>query len=79
MTVQEEIVERVQFLPEDKQREVLTFIEALASEQEDIPKTGLRQDWAGALSEYKDGFTSVELQKKALEWRVEPLGDWRDE
>ena len=71
MTVQEEIVERVRFLTEDKQREVLTFIESLVSKQEDIPKTCLRQDWAGALSEYKDRFTSVELQKKALEWRNE--------
>lgn len=69
MTVQEEIVERVRFLPEDKQREVLTFIESLASKQEDISEACLRQDWAGALSEYKDRFTSVELQKKALEWR----------
>ncbi|MCY3542867.1 MAG: DUF2281 domain-containing protein [Chloroflexi bacterium] len=79
MTIQEEIVERVQFLPEDKQREVLTFIESLASEKEDIPKAGLRQDWAGALSEYEDGLTSVELQKKALEWRVERLVERRDE
>jgi hypothetical protein len=25
-------------------------------------------DWAGALSEYRDRFTSLELQKEALEW-----------
>ena len=66
MTIQEEIVERVQFLPEDKQREVLTFIESLASEKEDIPKAGLRQDWAGALSEYEDGLTSVELSSASM-------------
>lgn len=29
----------------------------------------LRQDWAGALREYKNQYTSLELQKKALEWR----------
>ena len=29
----------------------------------------LRQDWAGALKDYKDKYTSLELQKKALEWR----------
>ena len=73
MTIQEEIVERVQCLPEDKQREVLTFVETLLSEQEHDPERRLRQDWAGALSEYKDKYTSVELQKKAMEWRVESL------
>lgn len=31
----------------------------------------LRLDWAGALQEYRDRFTSVELQHKALEWWVE--------
>jgi len=29
----------------------------------------LRQDWAGALRDYRDKYTSLELQKKALEWR----------
>jgi hypothetical protein len=29
----------------------------------------LRQNWAGALKEYKDQYTSLELQKKALDWR----------
>lgn len=35
-------------------------------------KTYLKLDWAGALSEYKDKYTSLNLQKKALEW-------WDDE
>ena len=26
-------------------------------------------DWAGALKEYRDQYTALELQKKALEWR----------
>jgi hypothetical protein len=25
-------------------------------------------DWAGGLREYRDQFTSLQLQKKALEW-----------
>ena len=32
-------------------------------------KTKLSQNWANALSEYRDQYTSLELQKKALEWR----------
>ena len=73
MTIEEDIVERVRYLSEDKQIKVLMFIEELAVEQNDTPKRVLRQDWAGALSEYKDKYTSLELQKKALEWRVETL------
>lgn len=29
----------------------------------------LSQNWANALSEYKHKYTSLELQKKALDWR----------
>jgi hypothetical protein len=34
-------------------------------------KTGrpLRQDWAGALRKYRNQYSSLELEKKALEWR----------
>lgn len=32
-------------------------------------KTRLSQNWAGAISDYGDKYTSLELQKKALEWR----------
>ncbi len=28
-----------------------------------------RQDWAGALKEFRDQYTSLDLQKKALAWR----------
>jgi hypothetical protein len=29
----------------------------------------LGQQWAGALSEYRDQYTSLELQKMTLDWR----------
>jgi hypothetical protein len=56
-------------LPPNYQREVRDFIEFLLKKH--LSKTGrkLRQDWAGALKEYKDKYTSLDLQKKALEWR----------
>jgi hypothetical protein len=31
----------------------------------------LRQNWAGALRDLKKEYTSLDLQKKALEWRGE--------
>jgi hypothetical protein len=60
--------ELVQELPSDLQRQVEDFARFLL-ETRVQPKGGkLRLDWAGALSEYRDRFTSLELQKKALEW-----------
>jgi hypothetical protein len=32
-------------------------------------KRRLTQDWANSLSDYRSQYTSLELQKKALEWR----------
>jgi len=29
----------------------------------------LKQDWGGGLKEYQNVYTSLELQKKSLEWR----------
>ena len=57
-----------QLLPE-LQQEVRDFVEFLLERK--VRKRGrkLRQDWAGALRKYRDQYTSLELQKKALEWR----------
>lgn len=54
--------------PDDRQRveEYISFIS-----REHSAKTGgedLRFDWAGGLSEFKGKYTSIELQKKAMEW-----------
>ena len=54
-----------QLLPE-LQQEVRDFVEFLLERKRGRK---LRQDWAGALRKYRDQYTSLELQKKALEWR----------
>ena len=65
-----DIVSLYRRLPPEYQREVLDFIEFL------LAKTGnknsgqkLKLTWAGGLREFRDKYTSLELQKKALEWR----------
>jgi hypothetical protein len=35
----------------------------------DKPARKLKQNWAGGLSDYREQYTSLEFQKKALEWR----------
>ncbi len=60
-----ELVER---LPPELQREVEDFARFLLETRGQVKSTRLRLDWAGGLSEFRERFTSLELQKKALEW-----------
>jgi len=46
------------------------FIESLMSKRSKSGET-LRQDWAGALRAYRQQYTALELQEKALEWMSE--------
>lgn len=61
--------ELIEQLPPDLQQEVRDFVEFLLARRS--PKRGrkLRQDWTGALRDYRNQYTSLELQRKALEWR----------
>ncbi len=63
------IEQMIKELPAELQREVLDFVEFLTEKRARKKGRRLRQDWAGALREYRDQYTSLELQKKALEWR----------
>ena len=51
--------------------EVEDFIDFLISKKQKSrnKEKRLKQNWAGALSEFSNQYSSVELQKKALEWR----------
>lgn len=51
--------------------EVEDFIDFLISKKQKNKnqEKRLKQDWAGALSEFSNQYSSIELQKKALEWR----------
>jgi len=55
-------------LPPDLQKEVLDFAEFLKQKRSGRTRQRLRLTWAGGLKEYRDQFTSLNLQKKALEW-----------
>jgi len=66
MTVAD-MVKKIRELPPDLQQEVGDFIEYLVAKRGQQAK--LRLDWAGGLREFRDRFTSVELQHRALDWR----------
>lgn len=61
--------ELVQELPPDLRAEVRDFVEFLLAKRRRGEKGRLRQDWAGALREYREQYTSLELQHQALAWR----------
>lgn len=61
--------ELVRELPLDSQAEVRDFVEVLLEKNKRKAVGKLRQSWAGALSNYQEEYTSLELQKKSLDWR----------
>jgi len=63
------IEDLVKELPQPLQEEVRCFVESLLETREHKKRGRLSQVWGGALSDYRDRYTSLELQKKALEWR----------
>lgn len=63
------VAEIVEKLPPDIQVNVKVFINSLMEKRREYPVQPLKQDWAGGFSEYKSMYTSLDLQKKALEWR----------
>lgn len=71
MINQQKLNELVRQLPPELQQEVEDFTLFLIAKHSPNPKPlkKLSQNWAGALSEYKNKFTSLELQKQSLEWR----------
>ena len=56
-------------LPPESQAEVRNFVESLIEKRKRQSARYLRQNWAGALEDYREQFTSLELQKKSLDWR----------
>ena len=63
------IDERIKNLPPALKKEVEEFVNSLLKKRRKKNGKKLRQDWAGALRDYRAQYTSLELQKKALEWR----------
>ncbi|MCS6919490.1 MAG: DUF2281 domain-containing protein [Fimbriimonadales bacterium] len=72
MKTLEEVVRQ---LPAELQQEVLDFAEFLLARR--VPKSPVRPklDWVGAAREFADAYTSVELQHKASEWRMQSATD----
>ena len=60
--------ELIKELPPELRQEVHDFARVLLETKVHRKQKKLRMTWAGGLREFRDQFTSLELQKKALEW-----------
>ena len=56
-------------LPQYSQAEVRNLVESMIEKRPHKSERHLRQTWAGALEDYREQFTSLELQKKSLDWQ----------
>lgn len=63
------IEELLKELSPELRQEVEDFVKFLLEKRARKRGRKLRQDWAGALKDYRHQYTSLELQKMALEWR----------
>ena len=59
----------VRDLPPDLRAEVRDFVEFLLTKRKPGSGQILRQNWAGALRDYREQYTSLDLQHLASEWR----------
>jgi hypothetical protein len=66
----ETLKDLVEELPPELQQEVKDFVEFLLSKRQAKLRGKPRFDWAGALKDLRNRYTSVELQHKISEWRI---------
>lgn len=63
--------EMVRELPIERQAEVRDFVEFLLVKQRSRPRRKPRFDWAGAIKDMRDDYTSVDLQHEIARQRSE--------
>lgn len=64
------IEQRIKALPPELRKEVEEFVESILKKRRRKSLKKLKMDWAGALKDLRDKYTSVELQHKISEWRI---------
>ncbi len=64
-----EAEKKLRQLPQDLQGEVEDFIDFLLKKRSAKKKKRPQLKWIGGLKEYRDQYTSLELQKMASQWR----------
>ena len=63
------IVEKLKQLPPEYQKEVIDFIDSLITQKVSNKKKKPKLEWIGSLKEFREQYSALELEKKALDWR----------
>ena len=63
------IIEKIRQLPPELQEEAMHFIDFLLTKKKSKQQKSPNLKWIGGLKSYRDQYTALELQKKALDWR----------
>jgi hypothetical protein len=61
--------EEIRNLPPELKQEVADFVEFLLKKRKRKSGGMMGQPWAGALRDFRGQYTSLDLQKKIMEWR----------
>ena len=60
---------KIEMLPPELQSEVMDFVDFLNTKKTKKKTKTPKLDWMGGLKEYREQYTSVELEDKASNWR----------
>lgn len=71
----QDIEKKIRQLPDHLKSELEDYLDFLlekkgqSSQEKSEKEKKLAQNWSGALKEYREEYTSLELEEKAIEWR----------
>ena len=65
------VEEKIRQLPPSLRQEAEDFVDFLIEKRLNRPRGTPAVDWAGALKDKRDQYTSVELQHQIPDWRIE--------
>jgi hypothetical protein len=63
------IEQKFNALPPDLLNELESYLDFLLQKIKTSEKGEFKQNWAGSMKKFRKKYTSIELQKKSLEWR----------
>lgn len=69
MATPAQILQQIEMLPSEGQREVENLVLRLKARYAKAYGGPIDLSWAGRLEKYRDKYTAHDLKKKALEWR----------
>jgi hypothetical protein len=61
------ILNEIQNLPPQAQQQAIAYLTNLIQQYQQRPQQYLKQNWAGAMSDYREQYTSLSLQQETVD------------